>query len=93
MSEQVKLENKYVEVDGNGYRLTIDKKRNIYKTEYNYTAYLSSTESPFTANSVFRTSTELQTDLKTWIIKMDELNHSEDVVFDRLHDWDGVIEI
>lgn len=94
MSEDVaKLENKHVEVSGNGYRLTVIKKGRSYTSNEVYIAYLSSTETPFSAEVVFRSSLELQKDLKQWIINMDALNHSEDLVFNRLKEWDGVIEI
>lgn len=87
MSEKIMLDNKYVEVNGNGYRLTINK------TIFNrYIAYLSSTETSFSSNVYFDTCLALEADLRKWIIKVDGFNNSEDVIFDRLSNWDGVIE-
>ena len=92
MSE-TKLDNKYVEVDGNGYRLTIVKEKGFHTTNSKYIAYLSSTETPFSANVTYRSSLDVQKHLKQWIIDMNGLNHSEELVFTRLEEWDGVIKV
>lgn len=88
---KVLLENKYIVVDDNQYRLTIEQEYRRKIGRVAYVAYLSDVNSQYTTSAVFVSIKDLENELRKWIIKADGFNNPEARVFETIRRWDGVI--
>lgn len=83
------LHNKHVQVDGTDYKLSIEK-----QGRYNsYKAYLSAVESSYTNEFTFYTISSLEANLEYWIVQQHLGNNPENILFKRLEQWNGVVNI
>lgn len=82
------IETKPIKVNDTEYELS------ILKNDTNgYSAYLSDVNRPFAKKGDFVDLNDLQNNLRRWIIESNQLNDPELLFFQRLKDWDGVIEV
>ena len=82
------LENKQIIIGDNEYRLTIEKDGFNH-----YYAYLSDFNSPYTEEAEFYGIYQLKKKLKGWIIGAHLNNNQEKKLFEKLNEWDGVLEV
>lgn len=79
------IENKLVCVDGQEYRLTVEK--NML-----YNIYLSAVENNFNTKSESWMACDLEKRLMTWIKDQHRKNNTDSVI-EQIRNWDGVIQL